>query len=350
MVPLLAYGLEKLSCAPWLTALLVDGVAAGVGAVLVFLPQLAALFLCLTFLEGCGYLSRGAYLLDRGVRRFGLSGKSVVPYVLSCGCGVPGILACRTIRRTSCRRLTAMTATFLPCGAKLPVIALVAGTVIPGGWWVAPLAYLVGVAAALLSSWLLSGSPWFPREDVPFWMELPDYRLPPLGELLRGTGQRLGAFLRKAGSLLLLASVAVWFAASFGWEQGGFGDLSSGALSGSLLAGVGRYLAPLFAPLGWGDWRLVVAACSGLLAKESIVSTLGVLCPGGLAGLSLTVPAALSFLLFNLLCAPCLAALAALRQEMASPRHFWFAVAYQTALAWLTAFGVYQVGTLLLRL
>lgn len=159
MVPLLAYGLEKLSCAPWLTALLVDGVAAGVGAVLVFLPQLAALFLCLTFLEGCGYLSRGAYLLDRGVRRFGLSGKSVVPYVLSCGCGVPGILACRTIRRTSCRRLTAMTATFLPCGAKLPVIALVAGTVIPGGWWVAPLAYLVGVAAALLSSWLLSGQP-----------------------------------------------------------------------------------------------------------------------------------------------------------------------------------------------
>ena len=185
---------------------------------------------------------------------------------------------------------------------------------------------------------------------MPFWMELPDYRLPPLGELLRGTGQRLGAFLRKAGSLLLLASVAVWFAASFGWEQGGFGELSSGALSGSLLAGVGRYLAPLFAPLGWGDWRLVVAACSGLLAKESIVSTLGVLCPGGLAGLSLTVPAALSFLLFNLLCAPCLAALAALRQEMASPRHFWFAVAYQTALAWLTAFGVYQVGTLLLRL
>ena len=350
VVPLLAYGLEKLSCAPWLTALLVDGVAAGVGAVLVFLPQLATLFLCLTFLEGCGYLSRGAYLLDRGVRRFGLSGKSVVPYVLSCGCGGPGILACRTIRRTSCRRLTAMTATFLPCGAKLPVIALVAGTVIPGGWWVAPLAYLVGVAAALLSSWLLSGSPWFPREDVPFWMELPDYRLPPLGELLRGTGQRLGAFLRKAGSLLLLASVAVWFAASFGWEQGGFGELSSGALSGSLLAGVGRYLAPLFAPLGWGDWRLVVAACSGLLAKESIVSTLGVLCPGGLAGLSLTVPAALSFLLFNLLCAPCLAALAALRQEMASPRHFWFAVAYQTALAWLTAFGVYQVGTLLLRL
>ena len=179
---------------------------------------------------------------------------------------------------------------------------------------------VVGGAAALLSSWLLSGSQWFPREDVPFWMELPDYRLPPLGELLRGTGQRLGAFLRKAGSLLLLASVAVWFAASFGWEQGGFGDLSSGALSGSLLAGVG------------------------------IVSTLGVLCPGGLAGLSLTVPAALSFLLFNLLCAPCLAALAALRQEMASPRHFWFAVAYQTALAWLTAFGVYQVGTLLLRL
>lgn len=216
-----------------------------------------------------------------------------------------------------------MTATFLPCGAKLPVIALVAGTVIPGGWWVAPLAYLVGVAAALLSSWLLSGSPWFPREDVPFWMELPDYRLPPLGELLRGTGQRLGAFLRKAGSLLLLASVAVWFAASFGWEQGGFGDLSGGALSGSLLAGVGRYLAPLFAPLGWGDWRLVVAACSGLLAKESIVSTLGVLCPlGDWPGCPSRCLRPCRFCCSISSAPPAWAALAALRQEMASPRHF----------------------------
>lgn len=350
LVPLLAYGMEKLRCAPWLTSLVLEGIVAGVGTVLSFLPQLAALFLCLTFLEGCGYLSRGAYLLDRLVRKFGLSGKSVVPYILACGCGVPGILACRTIRRESCRRLTAMTATFLPCGAKLPVIALIAAQVFPGGWWVAPGAYLVGAGAALFSGWLLSGSRWFPREDLPFLLELPDYRLPRLGELLRGTGRRLGEFLKKAASLLLLASVAVWFAAHFGWDQGRFGYLAGGDLARSLLAGAGELLAPFCAPLGWGDWRLAVAALSGLLAKESIVSTLAVLSPGGLPPLLLSPPAALSFLLFNLLCAPCLAALTALRQELASPQHFRVAVVYQTVLAWVTALGVYQVGSLLGRL
>lgn len=347
LVPLLAYGLDKLSCSPWLTSLILEGIVAGVGAVLSFLPQLAALFLCLTFLEGCGYLSRGAYLLDRLVRRFGLSGKSVVPYILACGCGVPGILSCRTIRRESCRRLTAMTATFLPCGAKLPVIALIAAGAFPGCWWVAPLAYLIGAAAALFSGWLLSGSRWFPKEDLPFLLELPDYRLPRWGELLRGTGRRLGEFVKKAASLLVLASVAVWFAASFGWSQDGFCYLAGSGLECSLLAWVGEVLAPFFAPLGWGDWRLAVAALSGLLAKESIVSTLAVLCPGGLPAPLVTPASALSFLLFNLLCAPCLAALSALRQELASPRHFRLAVAYQTALAWLTAFGVYQVGSLL---
>lgn len=350
VIHLLDYALSKAGCPGWLTSLAVDGVAAGVGTVLTFLPQLAALFFCLTFLEGCGYLSRGAYLLDRAVRRFGLSGKSVVPYILACGCGVPGVLACRTIRRESCRRLTVMTTTFLPCGAKLPVIALVAGTVFPGSWWVAPLAYLAGVGAILLTGWLFDGSRWFPPGDTPFLLELPDYCLPSLGDLARGTGQRVGEFLRKAGSLLLLASVAVWFAASFGWSQGAFRYLAGGNLECSLLAGAGELLEPLFAPLGWGDWRAVVAALTGLLAKESIVSSLAVLCPGGLPECLMVPAAALSFLLFNLLCAPCLAALGAIRQEMASPRHFWLTVGYQTALAWFVGLGVYQVGTLLPRL
>ncbi len=347
VVPLLDYALARAGCPAWLTSLLRDGVAAGVGTVLTFLPQLAALFFCLTFQEGCGYLARGAYLLDRAVRRLGLSGKSVVPYILACGCGVPGVLACRTIRRESCRRLTVMTATFLPCGAKLPVIALIAGTVFPGAWWLAPLAYLAGVGAVLLTGWLFGGSRWFPPGDTPFLLELPDYCLPRLGDLLRGTGQRVGEFLRKAGSLLLLASAAVWFAASFGWSQGAFRYLDGGDLERSLLAGMGALLEPLFSPLGWGDWRAVMAALMGLLAKESIVGTLAVLCPGGLPGCLLGPAAALSFLLFNLLCAPCLAALGAIRQEMASPRHFWLTVGWQTALAWFVALGVYQVGCLL---
>lgn len=347
VVPLLDYALSRVGCPDWLTSLAVDGVAAGVGTVLTFLPQLAALFFCLTFLEGCGYLSRGAYLLDRAVRRLGLSGKSVVPYILACGCGVPGVLACRTIRRESCRRLTVMTTTFLPCGAKLPVIALIAGTVFPGAWWVAPTAYLAGVGAILLTGWLFGGSRWFPPGDTPFLLELPDYRLPGLGDLVRGTGRRVGEFLRKAGSLLVLASAAVWFAASFGWSQGAFRYLAGGNLECSLLAGVGELLEPLFAPLGWGDWRAVVAALTGLLAKESIVGTLAVLCTGGLPECLLVPAAALSFLLFNLLCAPCLAALGAIRQEMASPRHFWLTVGWQTGLAWFVALGVYQVGSLL---
>lgn len=348
-IPLLGYALDKAGCLPWVRSLLVDGVVAGVGSVLVFLPQLFALFLCLTFLEGCGYLSRGAYLLDKGMRRFGLSGKSVVPYVLACGCGVPGILACRTIRRESCRRLTALTATFLPCGAKLPVIALMAGQVLPGGWWAAPLAYLAGAGAALFSGWLLAGSRWFPKEDLPFLLELPDYRLPRPADLLRGSGRRLGEFLKKAGSLLLLASVALWFAANFGWGTEGFGYLAGTELEASLLAGLGGLFAPLFAPLGWGDWRAAVACLSGLLAKESIVSALAVLSPGGLPAALLAPPAALSFLLFNLLCAPCLAALAALGQTVASRGHFWLAAAYQTGFAWVVSLGVYQVGTLAAR-
>ncbi len=347
---LLSYALGKLDCAPWLTSLLLDGVAAGVGTVLTFLPQLAVLFLCLTFLEGCGYLARGAYLLDKAARRFGLSGKSVVPYILACGCGVPGVLACRTIRRESCRRLTVITATFLPCGAKLPVIALMAGALFPGAWWAAPLAYLAGIAAILLTGTLLGGTRWFPQGDTPFLLELPPYRLPNLRDLVQGTVRRLGEFLKKAGSLLLLASVAVWFAAGFGWSGGSFHYLAGEDPSRSLLAALGTWLAPLFRPLGWGEWQPVVAALMGELAKESIVGTLAVLCPQGLPPCLLDPAGGLSFLLFNLLCAPCLAALSAIRQELDSLRHFLLAVCWQTGLAWFTGLTVYQVGTLLIRI
>lgn len=338
--------LRGLGVSPVVQSMVLDGVLGGVGTVLGFLPQLTALFLCLTFLEGCGYLARGAYLLDRAARPFGLSGKSVVPYVLACGCGVPGVLACRTIRREGCRKLTILTATFLPCGAKLPVIALIAGTVFPNSWYLAPCAYLAGVGAVLLTGWLLSGTKGFPKGEGAFLMELPDYRLPGLEELLRGAFGRVLEFLKKAASLVLLASVAVWFAASFGWQEGAFGFLAGGALENSLLAALGKQIAPFFAPLGWGDWPSAVAAVTGLLAKESIVSTLAVLCPGGLPEMLLVPPAALSFLLFNLLCAPCLAAMSAIRQEMGSGRDFLFAILYQTGFAWFAALAVYQIGVL----
>ena len=257
---------------------------------------------------------------------------------------MPGALACRTIQRHGCRCLTVFTAAFLPCAAKLPVIALVAQLAFPGGWWLAPAAYGVGLTAALFSSWLLSGSKRFPKEDIPFLLELPDYRLPPSSALWGRTWERLGEFLKKAGTLLVLSSAAVWWASSFGWTGTGFAYLSSGALDHSLLAALGSALAPLFSLAGWGDWRAVVACLTGLLAKESIVGTLAILgCPAALY----TPAAALSFLLFNLLCPPCLAALAARFQELGQGRLFLFTLVYQTAFALLVSIGLYQGACLL---
>jgi len=334
-------------CPVWFRAFLLDGVLAGVGTVLGFLPQLAALFLCLSFLEGCGYLTRGACLLDRLLRPFGLSGHCAASYVLACGCAVPGVLSCRTIPQESCRRLTILTASFLPCGAKLPLIALVGELAFPGCWWLAPGAYLLGLAAVLFTAWLLHGTPLFPREEVPFLLELPPLRLPTLENLWAGTGERLMEFLKKAGSLLVLASAAVWAAASFGFGPDGFAYLGPEGLEHSLLAALGRGLWPLFALGGWGDWRSVVAALSGLLAKESVVGTLAIL--GTPAALGHPA-AALSFLLFNLFCPPCAAACGAMRQELGSGRAFVLALGYQTLFALLLSAGVYQGGALLGRL
>lgn len=339
---LLAWRLQD--CPDWLRACLLEGVLPGVGTVLGFLPQLAALFLCLSFLEGCGYMSRGACLLDRLLRPFGLSGHCAAPYVLACGCAVPGVLSCRTIPQKSCRRLTVLTASFLPCGAKLPLIALVGELAFPGCWWLAPGAYGLGLAAILFTAWFLHGTPLFPREELPFLLELPPLRLPTPQALWAGTGERLKEFLKKAGSLLVLASAAVWGASSFGFGPEGFAYLGPEGLEHSLLASLGHSLWPVFSLGGWGDWRCAVAALSGLLAKESVVGTLAIL--GTPAALH--QPAAvLSFLLFNLFCPPCAAACAAMRQELGSRRAFGLALGYQTLFAFLLSVGVFQVGCLL---
>ncbi|MDR1927857.1 MAG: ferrous iron transport protein B [Oscillospiraceae bacterium] len=331
---------------PWLSSLVLDGLLGGVGTVLGFVPQMMLLFACLSFLEGCGYLARIAFLLDRPLRRFGLSGRAFVPMLLATGCGVPAILSSRTIDSPRERRAAILGCTFLPCSAKLPIIALIAGTFFGGAWWVAPSAYLAGVAAILLSARLLQKSKRFPRGEAPFVLELPSYRLPSPGSLWRGVWERSSSFMKKAGSVILLSSLAVWFLSSYRWQNGRFSAAPS--LAEGLLAQLGRHLAWIFAPLGFGNWQAVAASFTAMLAKENAVSTLGVLYRSAEGGnhlaQALSPLAAYAFLLFNLLCAPCVAAVSAMRRELGSLRLTALAVSYQTLLAYVSALLLFQFG------
>ena len=347
--------LETIGCADWLQGLILDGIVAGVGAVLGFVPQMLVLFLFLAFLEGCGYMARIAFIMDRIFRKFGLSGKSFIPIMIGTGCGVPGVMASRTIENERDRRMTVMTTTFIPCGAKLPIIALIAGALFGGAWWVAPSAYFVGIAAIVCSGIILKKTKMFAGDPAPFVMELPAYHLPTVGSVLRSMWERGWSFIKKAGTIILLSTIILWFLMSFGWADGSFGMLEAEQLDGSILAMIGSIVAPLFAPLGWGDWKMAVAAVSGLIAKENVVGTIGILFGfaevaedgveiwGELAG-SMSAIAAYSFLVFNLLCAPCFAAMGAIKREMNSAKWFWFAIGYQCGIAYLVSLCVYQIG------
>ncbi len=350
--------LTAIGCADWLQGLILDGIVAGVGAVLGFVPQMLVLFLFLAFLEECGYMARVAFIMDRIFRRFGLSGKSFIPILIGTGCGVPGIMASRTIENERDRRMTIITTTFIPCGAKLPIIALIAGALFGGASWVAPSAYFVGIAAIICSGIILKKTRMFEGEPAPFVMELPAYHLPTVGSVLRSMWERGWSFIKKAGTIILLSTIVLWFLMSFGWADGSFGMLGAEQLDGSILAGIGNLIAWLFIPLGWGDWKMAVAAVTGLIAKENVVGTFGILFGfaevaedgaeiwGQLAG-SMTAIAAYSFLVFNLLCAPCFAAMGAIKREMNNARWFWFAVGYQCGLAYLVSLCIYQLGIFL---
>lgn len=349
--------LVSIGCAGWLQALILDGIVAGVGAVLGFVPQMLVLFLFLAFLEACGYMARVAFIMDRIFRKFGLSGKSFIPMLIGSGCGVPGIMASRTIENDRDRKMTIMTTTFIPCGAKLPIIALIAGALFGGAWWVAPSAYFVGIAAIVCSGIILKKTKMFAGDPAPFVMELPAYHLPTVGNVLRSMWERGWSFIKKAGTIILLSTIVLWFLMNFGWLDGSFGMLEEEQLNESILAHIGSVIAPIFAPLGWGDWKMAVAAVTGLIAKENVVGTFGILFGfaevnadngmeiwGQLAG-SMTAVAAYSFLVFNLLCAPCFAAMGAIKREMNNAKWFWFAIGYQTGLAYVVSLCIYQIGT-----
>ena len=356
IIPAAQTGLESIGCADWLTGLLVDGIVSGVGAVLGFVPQMLVLFLFLAFLEGCGYMARIAFIMDRIFRKFGLSGKSFIPMLIGTGCGVPGVMASRTIENDRDRKMTIMTTTFIPCGAKLPIIALIAGALFDGAAWVAPSAYFVGIAAIICSGIILKKTKMFAGDPAPFVMELPAYHLSTVGNVLRSTWERGWSFIKKAGTIILLSTIVIWFAQSFGFESGSFGMVED--MNHSILAALGSAIAWIFTPLGWGDWKAAVAAITGLVAKENVVGTFGILYGfgevaedgaeiwGSLAG-SMTAVAAYSFLIFNLLCAPCFAAMGAIKREMNNVKWFWFAIGYQTILAYAASLCVYQVGTLI---
>lgn len=347
-------GLNAIGCADWLQSLVIDGIIGGVGAVLGFVPQMLILFLFLAFLEGCGYMARVAFIMDRIFRKFGLSGKSFIPMLVGSGCGVPGIMASRTIENDRDRKMTIMTTTFIPCGAKLPIIALIAGALFNGAWWVAPSAYFVGIAAIIVSGIILKKTRIFSGEVAPFVMELPAYHMPTVKNLLKSMWERGYSFIKKAGTIILLSTVIIWFAESFGFSEGSFAMVDD--MNDSILAALGNVFALVFKPLGWGEWKAAVAAITGLVAKENVVGTFGVLHGfaevaedgveiWGTLATSMSALSAYSFLVFNLLCAPCFAAMGAIRREMNSGKWFWIAVGYQTGLAYVASLCIYQIGT-----
>ena len=344
--------LDAINCADWLKGLILDGIVAGVGAVLGFVPQMLILFMFLAFLESCGYMARIAFVMDRIFRKFGLSGKSFIPMLIGSGCGVPGIMASRTIENERDRRMTIMTTTFIPCGAKLPFIALIAGAIFGGAWWVAPSAYFLGVAAIIVSGIMLKKTKMFSGDPAPFVMELPAYHMPTVSNVLRSMWERGWSFIKKAGTIILLSTIVVWFTTYFGFVDGSFRMLSEEEISHSLLATLGGAIAWIFAPLGWGNWQAAVASITGLVAKENIVGTLGILYGGGdssvyaAMGTAFTAVSGYAFLAFNLLCAPCFAAIGAIRREMNSAKWTWFAIGYQTVFAYSVALIVNQFGLL----
>lgn len=340
------------NCPEWLHGLIIDGIVGGVGAVLGFVPQMLVLFLLLAFIEACGYMSRVAFVLDRIFRRFGLSGKSFIPILIGTGCGIPGIMASRTIENERDRRMTIMTTTFIPCGAKTPFIAMIAGAIFGGSAWVAVSAYFLGMAAIIISGIILKKTKMFSGDPAPFVMELPAYHMPTAGNVLRSMWERGWSFIRKAGTIILLSTIVVWFLTFFGTVDGSFRMLAEDELDNSVLATIGKGIAWLFIPLGWGNWQAAVASFTGLVAKENIVGTMGILYGAGDASVyatlaeKFTVVAGYSFLAFNLLCAPCFAAIGAIRREMNNPKWTWFAIAYQCGFAYIVAFVINQLGTL----
>ena len=354
--PAVQTALENAGCADWLTGLIVDGIIGGVGAVLGFVPQMLVLFIFLGFLEGCGYMSRIAFVMDRIFRRFGLSGKSFIPMLIGTGCGVPGVMASRTIENERDRRMTIMTTTFIPCGAKLPIIALIAGALFDNAGWVATSCYFVGIAAIIISGIMLKKTKMFAGDPAPFVMELPAYHMPTVGNVLRSMWERGWSFIKKAGTVILVSSIVLWFLQGFGVENGSFGMVDD--LNNSVLAKIGSVIAPIFAPLGFGDWKSAVAVVTGLIAKENVVATFGILY-GGFDEVaedgaeiwtnlqaSMTALAGYSFLVFNLLCAPCFAAMGAIKREMNNGKWTAFAIGYQCVFAYAVSLVIYQLGML----
>ncbi len=358
--PAIESGLNAIGCADWLQGLILDGIVAGVGAVLGFVPQMLVLFIFLAFLESCGYMARVAFIMDRIFRKFGLSGKSFIPMLIGSGCGVPGVMASRTIENDRDRKMTIMTTTFVPCGAKLPIIAMIAGAFFGNSGWVATSSYFVGIAAIICSGIILKKTKMFAGDPAPFVMELPAYHWPTVSNVLRSMWERGWSFIKKAGTIILLSTIVLWFLMSFGWESGSFGMVEE--LNNSILASIGSAIAWIFAPLGWtkaGEgWKMAVAAITGLIAKENVVATFGMLYGfgevaedgaeiwGNLAA-AMTPIAAYGFLVFNLLCAPCFAAMGAIKREMNNAKWFWFAIGYQCGLAYVVSLCIYQIGTLI---